>query len=592
MSPQFVFQFIRRFPNRGSALPLALGIGLMMSLVAATMMVRSSNDQIHAASQAQASESLAVAEAGIARTIELLNQYPDLLNKEAADWDIATDTSKLTCDLQQDTNEVLADKATLIANASGSGSAWIELEETDTSISEFRIVDFDPETGILKVEGRKKANNGSATLPEDGEPEVEGEGVDTNVQANSILEVKVVQQTPGLWALGDDGSTPLPPGITVVDGIDVNAYPPFEIRSVEETEIPYYLVGEQLLPAGKINANIWVGGCSYDENELGEDVFIHDGDQIRSLSDGATPKVSSSLEPRPPLPVPPPNSYVLPPTVVNYCYITLPRIPRPQSNTNCHLNNPPEAIAVEGYSGVQRNFPDLTQAEQAEIFNRTDDQPVNGVYSYVFKNLQAENLEDNSYAPPPPNSDGIHTNRALNINNGQVYIDPLPGTKVVIYVEGDLRIGTDGLFLIEAADLDENSAVPSCEGTLGNSTQNLSIASYLGPRNHASNQLEVYLADGSGSWGGDFQANIIEMGNRSLINGLVYAPSATTYTTGGQIRGAVWSKKFHSTPSKSGHALDNGVCNIAVAQQDVGDNLLVEIPKRLSAIVAWRRQSQ
>lgn len=60
--------------DRGFAMPLALGMGLVMLLVAATMIVRSQGDRITANAQTQTAQSLAAAEAGISRTLSILNQ--------------------------------------------------------------------------------------------------------------------------------------------------------------------------------------------------------------------------------------------------------------------------------------------------------------------------------------------------------------------------------------------------------------------------------------------------------------------------------------------------------------------------------------
>jgi hypothetical protein len=64
----------RRFSERGFALPIALGLGLIMILIGATMIVRSQGDQITALAQKNTAQSLTVNEAGVTRSISILNQ--------------------------------------------------------------------------------------------------------------------------------------------------------------------------------------------------------------------------------------------------------------------------------------------------------------------------------------------------------------------------------------------------------------------------------------------------------------------------------------------------------------------------------------
>lgn len=63
-----------RSSDRGFALPVAVGMGLIMLLVAATMIVRSQGGQVTASARKRTGASLAVAEGGIARTLAQLTQ--------------------------------------------------------------------------------------------------------------------------------------------------------------------------------------------------------------------------------------------------------------------------------------------------------------------------------------------------------------------------------------------------------------------------------------------------------------------------------------------------------------------------------------
>lgn len=65
---------LKRRSDRGFALPVAVGMGLIMLLVAATLIVRSQGGQVTASARKRTGESLAVAEGGIARTLAQLTQ--------------------------------------------------------------------------------------------------------------------------------------------------------------------------------------------------------------------------------------------------------------------------------------------------------------------------------------------------------------------------------------------------------------------------------------------------------------------------------------------------------------------------------------
>ena len=68
-----------RLSEQGFAIPIAVGMGLIMILIASTLIVRSQGDQISASAQKATAQSLAIAEGGITRTLFKLNQSsPDI----------------------------------------------------------------------------------------------------------------------------------------------------------------------------------------------------------------------------------------------------------------------------------------------------------------------------------------------------------------------------------------------------------------------------------------------------------------------------------------------------------------------------------
>ncbi|WP_299489022.1 hypothetical protein [Acaryochloris sp. IP29b_bin.137] len=69
----------RKATDEGFALPIAIGFGLIMVLVALTLSIKSRDDQVSAISQKQTTASATVAEGGISRTLGFLNQNYHML---------------------------------------------------------------------------------------------------------------------------------------------------------------------------------------------------------------------------------------------------------------------------------------------------------------------------------------------------------------------------------------------------------------------------------------------------------------------------------------------------------------------------------
>lgn len=79
MSPKLKFALIHRYRDRGFALPIAIALGFIMILIAATLVMRSQGDQTTAQAQKATAQSLTIAEGGITRTLATLNNSnPDV----------------------------------------------------------------------------------------------------------------------------------------------------------------------------------------------------------------------------------------------------------------------------------------------------------------------------------------------------------------------------------------------------------------------------------------------------------------------------------------------------------------------------------
>lgn len=73
MNKNFKFVFKNRSNEQGFAIPIAVGMGLIMILIATTLILRSQGDQVTASAQKATAQSLSVAEGGITRTLSNFN---------------------------------------------------------------------------------------------------------------------------------------------------------------------------------------------------------------------------------------------------------------------------------------------------------------------------------------------------------------------------------------------------------------------------------------------------------------------------------------------------------------------------------------
>jgi Tfp pilus assembly protein PilX len=166
----------------GFAIPIALGFGLIMILLATTSLIRSQNDNISAINKRSTARSLAAAETGVARIQDFLNR-----NREAAtaQFCAAAPTTYGNCPDSGTTvswnvraNIPNCPNAFSTANPNDvtliSGNNWQNVSTStpaDASQGEFRIVSYTT-GGVLTVEGRANVGTSgeakskvAATLP-------------------------------------------------------------------------------------------------------------------------------------------------------------------------------------------------------------------------------------------------------------------------------------------------------------------------------------------------------------------------------------------------------------------------------------------
>jgi len=169
MNKKLKVALTRRSSEQGFALPIALGLGFVMLLIAATMIMRSQGDQVTASAQKATADSLGTSEAGVTRVQSLLDRWRVLSNITLVN--IGTSSSSW----QQVYNASPAN-ACLPAVASNPTSGyrlneWINLD----SQRQFRIIDYTYKPNPYNFPDGSSGGprdpaqvNGSTTIPTSG----------------------------------------------------------------------------------------------------------------------------------------------------------------------------------------------------------------------------------------------------------------------------------------------------------------------------------------------------------------------------------------------------------------------------------------
>jgi hypothetical protein len=141
----------------GFAMPLALGLGLVMMIVAASMIGRSQSDRDMTSIRRETNRALSVSEAGIIRVQSFLDRHKLLATKNLNQWSNTLDTlspSQASCRLIDSIGA--KQQARLFKN-----NTWIELDASDLNKGRYRVVDYRYQNGIgkLTVAGKIDAYN-------------------------------------------------------------------------------------------------------------------------------------------------------------------------------------------------------------------------------------------------------------------------------------------------------------------------------------------------------------------------------------------------------------------------------------------------
>ena len=78
--------------QEGFTMPLALGLGLAMIIVAASLIARSQTDRLTTTSQRESNRAVSIAEAGVARSRSFLARYKFIATKNLNTWTSTLDS--------------------------------------------------------------------------------------------------------------------------------------------------------------------------------------------------------------------------------------------------------------------------------------------------------------------------------------------------------------------------------------------------------------------------------------------------------------------------------------------------------------------
>lgn len=141
----------------GFAMPLALGLGLVMIIVTASTIARSQSDRTTTNFQKEANRALSISEAGAIRVESFLDRYKLLANKNLDRW---VDTLNTLSESQRNCGLINIPQAKQQSQLFKDRN-WISLDNNNPDKGRYRIVDYQYQAGVgtLIVAGSIDAYN-------------------------------------------------------------------------------------------------------------------------------------------------------------------------------------------------------------------------------------------------------------------------------------------------------------------------------------------------------------------------------------------------------------------------------------------------
>jgi hypothetical protein len=140
-------KFDRDCPQAGFAMPLALGMGLVMIIVAASLIGRSQTDRLTTNSQRETNRALSISEAGAIRVQSFLDRHKLLATKNLDRWSNTLDLlppAQASCRLI----DLVSAKARVDLFKT---HTWIDLDASDPNKGRYKIIDYQYNNGIGKL---------------------------------------------------------------------------------------------------------------------------------------------------------------------------------------------------------------------------------------------------------------------------------------------------------------------------------------------------------------------------------------------------------------------------------------------------------
>ncbi len=131
----------------GFAMPLALGIGLVMIIVVASTIGRSYSDRVTTDFQQKSNRALNVAETGVVRVQSFLDSNKFLATKNLDNWATTIDTLP---SLQSGCHLINYSQTSQQVRALATGG-WIAIDRTDSNKGRYRVVDYQYQNGVGKL---------------------------------------------------------------------------------------------------------------------------------------------------------------------------------------------------------------------------------------------------------------------------------------------------------------------------------------------------------------------------------------------------------------------------------------------------------
>ena len=501
----------------GFGVVFAITAGLTMLLVAISIILRSHEGTINAATKKQNAASLAIAETGITQTLNLINKYPVLART------IPTDSAP------DNPWADLNNYASVIDCLDGGGGAAVSVSEDDAALAAAANDPDDQDKWVVVVpntNGRYRvieyipdAANSAATLKVEGQHQND---------ATSVVEVTVPLtprpgRVPGVWVDNiafDEGDEPI---------------------DVSNDDSIYGLVCLR----GSLDDYDLANSDYINDERLGDATTYASGNKDTTI----TPDIVASPAAIPPIPYL--NSLTLTDTFdsmkLTDCFIVLPRIlDADRVNLNFTVANI-QSFAYGGLGGTKCS----DVAGVSGDFNNDvtiDPTPHDGVYRYLITDALG----------------GGTTDVSLKLNNAQIYVNPpVSGGRVEIYLARNLEVNGS------SSQNEPNSRTYlTCVDD-----ESYTYTSYIdgfinqGPPNN----LTIYGTEGTT----DVSVN------QSIIRALVHVPNGFVDISQGQIQGAVWAKRLKSSNSGSGCKVGVEQQNIdALANKAAGVGSNISAPRR------------